>query len=82
MHLTKLTEYFEGKFEQICMNSRIKTSKFEPNTTFENNIYEIKADHKKIIASLDMNVSSITPNKPSSSFEHLNANFMQGILLK
>ena len=36
----------------------------------------------KIITSLDMNTSYITSNKPSSSYEHLNANLMTLIVLQ
>ena len=64
------------------MNRRINAKEFEPETTFENNIYEIKANNMKIINSLDTNISAITPNKPSSSSKHLNANIMTWILLQ
>ena len=53
------------------MNSRIEVAKFEPERTFENNNNEIKDYHLKSITPIDMNVSDISLNKPSSSSEHL-----------
>ena len=64
------------------MNSIIEVAKFEPETTFENNIDEIKADNMKSITPLDMNLPAVTSRKPHSSSEHLNANLMTWILLQ
>ena len=63
---------FDGNFDQLSMNNRIEAAKFEPGPTFENTINEIKANHLKIITSVDMNVSSITSNKPHLSSKHIN----------
>ena len=64
------------------MNSIIEAEKFEPETTFENTINEIKDVNLKIINSLHMNLSAITPNKPSLSYEHSIANCMPWIVLQ
>ena len=64
------------------MNSRIEATKLEPEIIFEKNIYEIKADNMKIITSLDMNLSPITSNTHSLSYEHLNYNIMPQIFLQ
>ena len=45
-------------------------------------INEIKDNHLKIISSIDMNVSAITLNKNSSSYEHLKFNLMPWKILK
>ena len=57
------------------------SEKIEPEPTFEKSINEIKANHLKSIASIDMNVSAITSNKPSLSSEHLKSNLMLCMLL-
>ena len=64
------------------MNSRIEATKFEPETTFEKNIDDIKADHVKSITSLNMNLLAITSNKTYLSSEHLNVNLMPWIVLQ
>ena len=46
------------------MNSRNEVANFEPEPKFENTINEIKANHLKIIASIDMNVSAINSKNP------------------
>ena len=74
--------YFKYQFKHINMKSIFKVEKFKPETTFEKKINEIKADHMKIITSLDMDLSAITLNKPSSSSEDLNAYLMPWIILK
>ena len=58
-YLFKITTSFDKKFEQISLNIRVEDTKSKPETTFEKNIDEIKADHKKMITSLDMNILSI-----------------------
>ena len=51
---------FDENFDQLSMNRIIEAEKFEPETTFENNINEIKDNNMKIIASAAMNLSDIT----------------------
>ena len=63
---------FDKSFDPLCINNRFEPEKFETEPIFENTINEIKANHLKSIASVDMNVSAITSNKPSSSSEYLN----------
>ena len=64
------------------MNNIFESAKFEPKPTVENTIDDIKADHFKIITSIDMNVSAITLNKASSSSEHMISDLIPWILLK
>ena len=47
MSLSTITS-FEEIFKQLSMNSRIKVAKFEPGTTFEKTINEIKDNNIKI----------------------------------
>ena len=63
------------------MNSRIEAAKFEPKIIFENNIDDIKSNHMESITYFDMNISSITSNKPSSYYEHINSDIMSWIIL-
>ena len=49
---------------------------------FGKTINEIKSNHLKCITSIDMKVSDITSNKPSSSSEHLKSNLIPWILLQ
>ena len=58
------------------MNNSFEAEKFEPGPTFENTLNEIKDIHFKSIASIDMNVSYITSNKPSLSSEYIKSNIM------
>ena len=55
-HISKRLISFDNKFEQIIMNSIIEATQFEPETTFENNIDEIKAGRVKIITSFGVNI--------------------------
>ena len=64
------------------MYSTTKVEKFEPETTFDNNIDNIKDDHIIITTSLGMNISAITSNKYSSTFGDIKTNIMTWILLK
>ena len=64
------------------MNSIIEAETFEPETTFENNINEIKYYCMKSVTSLDMNLSAITLEKPLSSSENIKFYLMSCILLK
>ena len=50
----------DNNFEHISVNSRIEATKFEPETTFEITINDVKYNRLKIITSLDINISSIT----------------------
>ena len=47
-------------YKQLSMNCSVEVETFEPGTTFENTINEIKSNHLKIIASSAMNLSSFT----------------------
>ena len=62
------------------MSSIIEATKFEPETTFENNIDDIKFDHVKIIISLEINLSDTTGKKPSLYYEHISNNLMPRIV--
>ena len=61
----------DKNLEQIGMNNRIEVEKFEPETTFEKNINEIKANNLKSITSIDINLSAFTLEKPYISSQHL-----------
>ena len=73
---------FDKNIEQLSMNRRIEVARFEPEPTFENTIYEIKENRLKSITYIDMNSSSITSNKTTSSSEHLKSYLMPWILLQ
>ena len=66
MNLSAIT-LFDENFDQLSMNNRTEAETFEPEPRFEKTINEIKANILKSMNSIDMNVSSITSNKPSSS---------------
>ena len=74
--------FFEEYFDPLFNNKRIEATKFEPETTFENTMNYIKANHLKSITSIDMNLSAITSNKPSFCSEHLKFDLMPWILLQ
>ena len=74
--------YFDQKFDPISMNNRSKAAKSEPEPTFENTINNIKANQLKSITYIDMNVSAINSNKPSSSFENPQYDLMPWIILQ
>ena len=63
--------YFDDTFDPLCINRIFESEKFEPETTFEKTINEIKYNHLKSITSIDINVSDIISNKPYPSSEHL-----------
>ena len=73
---------FDKNFDPISMNNSFEAEKFEPEPTFEKTLNEIKADHLKSITSIYMNVSAITPKKPSSYPEHLKPDPMSWITLQ
>ena len=58
------TTSFDKNFDHLSMNNRFEAAKFEPDPTFEKTINEIKSNHLKSITSVDINISSITSNKP------------------
>ena len=58
--ITKITTSFDKNFDQLSMNSSFEAVKFEPGTTFENNINEIRDIYLKSIASAATNTSAIT----------------------
>ena len=62
-YLSKTPVSFDKKFENISMNSIIEAKKFKLETTFENNVDDIKANHLKIITSLEIKLSAITSKK-------------------
>ena len=62
---------FGDNIEQLITNSIIEVSKCTPEPTFEKTTNDIKDNHLKNITSIDMNVSSITSNRYSSSSEHI-----------
>ena len=64
------------------MNSIIEVSKIKPEPTFEKTTNEIKDNHLKNITSIDMNVSSITSERYSSSSEHIESDLIPWILLQ
>ena len=65
----------------MSVNNRVgvktKAEKFEPETTIENKIDEIKADHMKNIDFVDMKISAITSTKNASYSEELQTNLLQ-----
>ena len=65
MNLSAIT-LFDENIEKLVMNSRIEVEKIEPEPTFEKTVNDIKDDNLKIITSIEINVSAITPKKPSS----------------
>ena len=73
---------FDANFYPLFINNSFEAAKFELEPTFRKTINEIKADHLKGIASIEMNVSAITSNKPSLSSEHLKSDLMPCVLLK
>ena len=73
---------FDENFDPLFINNSFEAAKFKPEPTFGNTINEIKANHLKSITSIDMNVSAITSNKPSLSYEHIKSNLMPWILLQ
>ena len=72
----------DNNFEHISVNSRIEATKFEPETTFEITINNVKYNRLKIITSIDMNLSDITSKKRSLFYEHLKDNLMPCIVLQ
>ena len=60
--LYNIPAFFDNNYGHISL-IRIEATKFEPETAFEKNIDEIKADQLKIITSLGMNVSAIISEK-------------------
>ena len=73
---------FDKSSYHLSIKNRTGAEKFKLEPTFENTINEIKANHLKIITSIDMNVSAITLNKPSSSSENLKSDLILWILLQ
>ena len=55
-------------------SGKIEAAKFEPDTTIENNIDEIKYGHMKNIDSLDIKISFIKSNNISLYYEYLSTN--------
>ena len=81
-YLSKTPASFDKKFENISMNSIIEAKKFKLETTFENNVDDIKANHLKIITSLEIKLSAITSKKPYLYSEHLNADLKPWVFLQ
>ena len=71
---------FDENFDPLYINNIFESAKFEPEPTFGNTINEIKANNLKNITSIDMNISAITSNKTSLSYEHLEYDLMPWIL--
>ena len=59
MNLSAIT-FFEDNLQHISMNISNGIEKFEPGTTFEKTINNIKDNNLKSIASATMNLSAIT----------------------
>ena len=74
MNLSAITS-FDGKIDTLSINNSSEASKFEHEPTFENTINEIKDDHKKIIASADMNLSAITSFEDNTDPVFINNSF-------
>ena len=51
---------FEENFDQLITNNRTEAAKFAHEPTFENTSNDIKANHLKGTAFIDMNLSAIT----------------------
>ena len=73
---------FENNSDPLCINNSFEAATFEPEPTFEKTINEIKSNHLKSITSIDINISSITSNKPPFSSEHLRSYLVPWILLQ
>ena len=58
--ISKITTSFDENSDPLSVNSIIEVAKFEPGSTFENTINEIKENHLKSIASTTMDISAIT----------------------
>ena len=71
MNISAIT-YFGNKIDPFSMKNSFEAAKLEPEPIFEKTINDIKANHLKIITSIEMNLSAITSKKPSSSSKHLN----------
>ena len=65
MNLSAITS-FDENFYPLSINNSYEAEKFETEPTFENTLNNIIADNLKNITYIDMNVSAITLNKPSS----------------
>ena len=72
---------FNNKFEQISINSIIEATKFKPETTFEKNIDDAKANNVKSRTSIGMNPSAITSVYPLF-YEYPNAYLVLWIVLQ
>ena len=70
---------FDNNYDPLCVNNSFEAAKFEPEPKFETTLNNIKANHLKSIDSIDINVSAITLNKPSSSSEHLKSDLVSWI---
>ena len=77
---TSAITYFDNNSDPIYINNSFEAEKIEQEPTFENTINEIKYNHLKSITSIGMNVSSITSNKLSSSYEHIKYDLMPWVL--
>ena len=75
MNISSIT-YFDEKIDTICINNSFEAEKSEPEPIFENTINEIKSNHLESVTSIGMNVSAITSDKPSASYEHLKSGLM------
>ena len=64
------------------VDSRVESEKSEPEATIEMKLDDIKAGHMKTIDSIDVKISSITSNKPSSYYEQPYNNLAKWTLLK
>ena len=64
------------------VDRNIEAEKSELESTIEMKFDEIKADHVKTFNSFDMKISSITSNKPSSSYEQPYDDITKWTLLK
>ena len=70
----------------MSVNNRVDSNigaekpKIESTTGIE--LYEIKADHVKILDSSNMKISAITSNKPTTSIEQPSADITKWSLLK
>ena len=54
----------DENFDPLSMNNSFEAENFEFEPTFENTIDNIKANILKSMTSIDINVSTITSNKP------------------
>ena len=85
-NLYSFKKSFDDYLENMSFNNRfgrnIEAATWEIEATIEMKIDQIKADHIKTINQLDMKISSIASNKPSSYYEQPSTDLTKYPLIK